>query len=61
MNLDSQEKIKKPTSPSELENKENQIIDNLKKSQKKKLMFNLLLITFILILIVAIGAFLFLK
>ena len=31
-----------------------------KKSQKKKLMFNLLLITFILILIVAIGAFLFL-
>ena len=35
MNLDSQEKIKKPTSPSELENKENQIIDNLKKSQKK--------------------------
>ena len=60
MNLDSQEKIKKPTSPSELENKENQIIDNLKKSQKKKLTFNLLLITIILILIVALGVFLFL-
>ena len=59
MYLESQEKIRKPKAPNVLENKDQQVIDNLKKS-KKSFIFKLLLIIFIFILIISIGIVLFL-
>ena len=59
MYLESQEKIRKPKAPNVLENKDQQVIDNLKKS-KKSFLFKLLLIIFIFILIISIGIVLFL-
>ena len=59
MYLESKEKIRKPKTPNVLENKDQQVIDNLKKS-KKTFLFKILLLTFIFILIISIGIVLFL-
>ena len=59
MYLDSQEKIKKPKTEQEVENKDKQIITKAKKS-KKKFIFKLLLIIFLFIVIISIGLALFL-
>ena len=58
MYLESQEKIKKPKTVKEVEDKEKQILDKMKKS-KKKFLFKLLLSIFLFILIILIGIILF--
>ena len=58
MYLESQEKIKKPKTVKEVEDKEKQILDKMKKS-RKKFLFKLLLFIFLFILIILIGIILF--